>query len=175
MKTAKYLSVLAVVAFGLAVSTALAAPPQQTAVPKTLAVSMPAAGVATPISTCMVSGQVKLDPADSTNGFLHYKGAITFKATVALEGVDLYLEGPKYSCTCVTCPQGSSYATGLQPAGKFAAGEAKSFNADCGSFPINNLVSGPWGKGKIQFFVKTQGEGGIFKWANCSGTFSFTR
>jgi hypothetical protein len=122
---------------------------------------------------CSVSGTIKLDPNDKTNGYMHYKGAVTFKALANLKGTNLYLNGPVYSCTCITCPSGSSYATGLKPAGTFNANESKTYNVDCASW--QQSVSGPQGKGKIEYFVVTNPPAGVFKWSDCSGNFNFTQ
>lgn len=122
---------------------------------------------------CLVSGQLTLDPSDETHGFFHYKGEITFYAAVHLEGVNLSLDGPKYACTCATCPSLSSNAAGLKPEGKFNAGQEKTYKVDCGSLPAINTLNGPLGKGKIQYFVRAWKDAGNFKWADCSGTFSF--
>ncbi len=127
-----------------------------------------------PLGMCVVSGTVKLDPNDKTNGYLHYKGTVTFKALKDLKGTNLYLNGPVYSCTCVTCPQGSSHATGLKPEGTFTANQSKTYNVDCASW--QEPISGAQGKGKIQSFSQTSPTGGgVFWWSDCSGRFTFTQ
>lgn len=173
MNTRRFV-VLAVIVMVLAVLPALAVDPAQ-AVPSANKPLVPAtqAQRVPRVATCSISGQLKLDQADHTNGFLHYKGNVTFKAGVNLEGVNLYLQGPKYSCTCVTCPRGSSHATGLQPEGKFNAGDTKLYMADCGSFPTTATLAGPLGKGKIEHFIRTSGDAGIFGWVDCSGSLRF--
>jgi hypothetical protein len=174
MNTRRFV-VLVVVVMAVSILPVLAAePPKPGAQPVTQSPVVASQALRT-LVPCSVVGQVKLDPADKTNGFLHYKGDITFKAAVNLEGVNLSLNGPKYACTCVTCPSGSSHATGLKPDGKFSAGQSKTYKADCGSFPATNTLTGPLGKGKIEHFVATSAEGGVFKWADCSGTFTFTQ
>ncbi len=126
------------------------------------------------LGMCAVSGTVKLDPNDKTNGFLHYKGNVTFKALKDLKGTNLYLNGPIYSCTCVTCPKGSSHATGLQPEGAFTAGQSKTYAVDCASW--KEPISGNQGKGKIQSFTQTTPSGGgYFWWSDCAGRFTFTQ
>lgn len=125
-----------------------------------------------PLGQCSVSGTVKLDPNDKTNGYMHYKGPVTFKALQNLKGTNIYFSGP-YSCTCLTCPKHSSHATGLSPEGTFQANESKTYNLDCASW--QQPTSGPQGKGKIEYFVETSPPGGVFKWSDCSGNFNFVQ
>lgn len=123
------------------------------------------------ILKCSVGGTLKLDPNDHTNGYRHYKGKVTFTARQALKGVNLYLSGPKYSCTCINCPKNSSHATGLQPQGNFNANEKRTYTVDCPSY--QQPLSGALGKGRIKHFIETSPPAGIFKNATCSGAFSF--
>ena len=125
------------------------------------------------LTKCSVSGTVKLDPNDKTNGYMHYKGAVTFKALANLKGTNIHLSGPVYSCTCLGCPPTSSYATGLKPEGTFTANQSKTYNVDCASW--QQPTSGPQGKGKIEYFVETSPPAGVFKWSDCSGNFNFVQ
>jgi hypothetical protein len=124
---------------------------------------------------CNVSGNIKLDPGDNIYGYLHYKGLVNFHANSNLEGVNLTLSGPKYFCTCVTCPSHSSHATGLQPEGAFKSGESRDYMVDCVS-DKNAPITGPVGKARISHFVKTTPSGaGTFGDENCGGNFSFSQ
>ena len=125
------------------------------------------------LTKCSVSGTVKLDPNAKTNGYMHYKGAVTFKALANLKGTNIHLSGPVYSCTCLGCPPTSSYATGLKPEGTFTANQSKTYNVDCASW--QQPTSGPQGKGKIEYFVETSPPAGVFKWSDCSGNFNFVQ
>jgi len=122
---------------------------------------------------CTVSGTVKLDPKDKTNGFLHYKGNLTFTAKVQLTGTNLWFVGPKYLCTCVTCPKNNWYSTGFSSNSMFQPNQSKTYFVDCGSWQLP--LSGPVGKGQIQYFTGSPSQGYVDHTANCGGSFTFTQ
>jgi hypothetical protein len=121
---------------------------------------------------CNVSGAVKLDPQDHTNGYLNYKGTVTFTANASLTGTNLSLVGPKYLCYCSGCPTGSWYSTGFQPGSAFQPNESRTYTVVCGSSP--QPLSGPVGKGLIQYFTGNQQTGYTDHGAACAGTFTFS-
>jgi hypothetical protein len=119
---------------------------------------------------CEVGGETLIDPSDRTNGYLHYKGQVWFRALTALKGVNLELKGD-YLCTCVNCPSGSSHATGLDPQGEFAVNETRSYQVDCVR-NLNAILSLQKGHGAIEHFVQTQPSGaGVFRRERCKGEF----
>jgi hypothetical protein len=123
---------------------------------------------------CEIGGpRLKLDPNDFTNGVSHYKGTVWFRALFSLPGVNLRFKAGGKLCTCITCPSGSSYATGLKPAGKFSKNEMRSYTVDC-SYPLAFFpIPFPVGKGEIDYFNQTQSSGaGVFSSATCAGTFA---
>lgn len=134
-----------------------------------LAVFGPSAS-AGPGGLCSISGTVKLDRSDHVNGAHHFKGKVSFKANQALTSANLFFNGPKYDCTCLDCPRGSSHATGFNPKGKFSAGEEKTYAIDC---PTDNLNNGKTGKGKIEHFIASNPPAGIFEWSTCKGEIEF--
>jgi hypothetical protein len=170
MRALGYVSIVAVLVVGLAVSTTLAGPPPPNS-GKAQALPGPVTGSNLATLPCMVSGQVKLNPADHTNGYLNYWGVINFKATAALEDVSLYLGSSTAGCVCASCPDGAR----SMPKSRFAAGEGGQYSAVCSSWPPTHFVSDPVGKGSIQFWVRTVPgtTAGKYTRAACSGAFSF--
>jgi hypothetical protein len=124
-------------------------------------------------SLCGVDGTVVLDPNDHTNGYLHYKGKVQFTAKQELKGVNLWMSGPEYSCTCVDCPKLSSNALGIQPGSNFTADEKRSYQVDCASW--QKPTDGEVGRSVIEHFVasRTDPKAGNWLKASCGGRFAF--
>jgi hypothetical protein len=137
-------------------------------------VATPPPGALKPPAMCEIGGpQLKLDANDATNKLMHFKGTVWFRPLFSLQGVNLRFKAGGRLCTCVTCPNGSSHATGLKPAGKIRKNEVRSYTIDCAQPLTFFPVPFPLGKGEIDYFVQTQPSGaGVFSKATCTGTFS---
>jgi hypothetical protein len=125
------------------------------------------------VQLCSISGQLALDPNDHTNGYIHYKGKIAFKALADLQGTNIRLSA-QYFCTCVSCPTLSSHALGLRPEGAFHKNQVRNYFVDC-PFWQKSPPPGATGRADIEYFTATSRKAGVFRKAVCTVSFGFTK